>query len=69
MNIKVNGNDQKIDREYTVKELLDVLNVKMKEYVTVQLNDEILSRDDFDKITVKDGDIVEFLYYMGGGGR
>ncbi|WP_233432471.1 MULTISPECIES: sulfur carrier protein ThiS [Thermoanaerobacterium] len=69
MNIKVNGNDQKIDREYTVRELLDVLNVKMKEYVTVQLNDEILSRDDFDKIIVKDGDTVEFLYYMGGGSR
>lgn len=49
--------------------MLDVLNVKMKEYVTVQLNDEILSRDDFDKIIVKDGDTVEFLYYMGGGSR
>lgn len=67
MTIKVNGNNVTLDKEYNVKDLLDVLNVKMKEYVTVQINEEILSRDDFESKIVKDGDAVEFLYYMGGG--
>lgn len=36
-------------------------------YVTVEVNDEVIDRKDFSVKTVKDGDRVEFLYYMGGG--
>jgi len=31
------------------------------------LNGDILDRGDFDGAAVKDGDTVEFLYFMGGG--
>lgn len=51
----------------TIFEMLDALNVSMKEYVTVQLNGQIIPRSEYDKVTVKDGDEVEFLYFMGGG--
>ena len=33
----------------------------------VKLNGEIVQRDAFTATTVKDGDTVEFLYFMGGG--
>ena len=36
-------------------------------YVTVELNGEILDRANFGATHVKDGDTVEFLYFMGGG--
>jgi sulfur carrier protein len=31
------------------------------------LNGEILRRSEFDNTSVADGDVVEFLYFMGGG--
>ncbi|ACM60285.1 sulfur carrier protein [Caldicellulosiruptor bescii] len=67
MKIKANGNEVQIEREMTIFELLDVLDVSMKEYVTVQINGQIIPRSEYDKVTVKDGDEVEFLYFMGGG--
>ena len=38
-------------------------------YVTVTLNDEFVERDNFETTVLKDGDVVEFLYFMGGGAR
>jgi sulfur carrier protein len=69
MQIKVNGKDVKLENEISVRELLDVEQVQTPEYVTVQLNGEFVERDDFGKTVVKHGDVVEFLYFMGGGVR
>ncbi len=67
MTITINGKQNTFDEEMSVQELLEKTEVDMQEYVTVQLNDEIISRKEFNGITVRDGDRVEFLYYMGGG--
>lgn len=67
MTITINGKQNLFETEMTVQELLEKTEVDMQEYVTVQLNDEILNRKDFGKITIHDNDRVEFLYYMGGG--
>lgn len=69
MNITVNGKPAEISGEITVSALLDEVKAEMPEYVSVQLNGEIIARGDFDTITVKEGAVVEFLYYMGGGMR
>ena len=37
------------------------------EYVTVTVNDEFVESGDFGNTVLKDGDTVEFLYFMGGG--
>ncbi len=69
MDLTVNGKPATIDG----KEALDVvtllaeLKVEQPEYVTVELNGEILDREAFPTTTVKSGDSVEFLYFMGGG--
>ncbi len=69
MNLTVNGKPAAIDAkaELNVTELLTVLNVEQPDYVTVELNGEILERDNFGSTLVRDGDAVEFLYFMGGG--
>jgi sulfur carrier protein len=67
MLIKVNGKDLALEKELSVKELIDVQRVEAPEYVTVQINEEFVDRNDFASIIIKDGDIVEFLYFMGGG--
>jgi sulfur carrier protein len=67
MNITVNGKPAEISGEITVSALLEEVKAEMPEYVSVQLNGGIIARADFDKTTVKEGAVVEFLYYMGGG--
>lgn len=67
MTVTINGKQTDFEQELTVQELLEQTQVEMQEYVTVQLNDEILKRENFDTVKVRDGNRVEFLYYMGGG--
>ena len=69
MNLTVNGKPASIAEQnpISVTLLLETLQVAQREYVTVELNGDILDRGDFDGATVKDGDTVEFLYFMGGG--
>jgi sulfur carrier protein len=65
--ITANGKPVEISGELSVSKLLEEINVEMPEYVSVQLNGEMLLRADFDATQVKEGAEVEFLYYMGGG--
>ena len=67
MTIQINGEPADISGEMTVTELLTVREVRMPDMVTVELNGEILKRADFQATTIKAGDKVEFLYFMGGG--
>ncbi|OHE22426.1 MAG: thiamine biosynthesis protein ThiS [Syntrophus sp. RIFOXYC2_FULL_54_9] len=69
MILNVNGKKAVIaDKEsLTISGLLDVLNVSDPLYVTVELNGDILKRANFDGTFVRDGDEMEFLYFMGGG--
>lgn len=67
MKITVNGEKKQLDKEVNILDLLEILHVKMPEMVSVELNGEIVDRDDFSQILVKEEDEVEFLYFMGGG--
>jgi len=67
MNVKINGDDVELTAEMSVSELLLERNVKMPDMVSVELNGAIVDRADFAATVVRDGDAVEFLYFMGGG--
>ena len=67
MQITVNGKPAEATDNITINELLKELKVETPEYVSVELNGDILDREAFAVTTVSDGDVVEFLYYMGGG--
>lgn len=69
MKLTVNGAPLEIEQPISVKELLVVAKAEQPEYVTVQLNGEFIDHKGFEQTTVKDGDVVEFLYFMGGGAR
>ena len=51
----------------TVRELIQIENVETPEYVTVSLNEEFIEKAAFESTVLKDGDSVEFIYFMGGG--
>ena len=68
MKLWINGTEESVDNDnLNISELLKVKKVKMPEMVSVELNDEFLNRENFDKINIKEGDKIEFLYFMGGG--
>ena len=66
MVITVAGEKKEVKDGLTLPELIEQENVETPEYVTVSVNDEFIEKADFDK-ALKDGDEVEFLYFMGGG--
>ena len=41
--------------------------MEQPDYVTVELNGDILERETSAATIVNDGDTLEFLYFMGGG--
>jgi len=68
MKLTINGKEKEFEQaSLTVTELLKAESVDMPEMVTVEHNGDILERETFDTKTVKDGDSLEFLYFMGGG--
>lgn len=69
MNVTVNGKDLSLDKSINLKELLVVAKAEQPDYVTVELNGEFVDHKGFESTFVKDGDKIEFLYFMGGGAR
>jgi sulfur carrier protein len=67
MVVQINGESTDLRSEMTVTELLADQKVKMPDMVSVELNGDILDRSAFENTTIKDGDKIEFLYFMGGG--
>ena len=67
MIITVAGEKKEYKEGLTLPELIEAENVETPEYVTVSLNDEFVTKEDRETTVLKEGDSVEFLYFMGGG--
>ena len=65
MKVVING----IAENTTAATVLDLLRAKdvTPQLVAVEVNERILDREEFGRTPIKDGDAVEFLYFMGGG--
>lgn len=67
MKLMINGKPRKAPDSITVAQLLEQERVEMPHYVSVQVNEEFIRREHFDRAYLSEGDRVDFLYYMGGG--
>lgn len=67
MTITVAGEKKNYEEGLTVKQLIDAEQIDNPLYVTVTINDDFVKGDEFETTEVKEGDSVEFLYFMGGG--
>ena len=65
--IIVNGEAQEVQLPISLTELIKQNDVLQPEMVSVQVNDDFVDRDEWDDVTIKEGDAVDFLYFMGGG--
>ena len=65
--ITVNGEKQEVKTPISVSELIKINNVAQHDMVSVQVNDDFVDRTEWDGLQIKEGDAVDFLYFMGGG--
>jgi len=65
--ITVNGEVQEVQPGISLTELIKQNNVEQPEMVSVQVNDDFVDRTEWDSLEIKEGDTVDFLYFMGGG--
>ena len=65
--ITVNGEPQEVQLPLSLTELIKQNDVQQPEMVSVQVNDDFVDRAEWDSLQIKEGDTVDFLYFMGGG--
>ncbi len=65
MQVKINGKTENIQGG-TVLDLLKAKNIE-PQMVAIEVNDAMLERSHLATTTLKEGDQIEFLFYMGGG--
>jgi sulfur carrier protein len=67
MIITVAGVKKEVADGLTVAQLVIDEKVETPQYVTVTINDDFVESGTFESTVLKEGDSVEFLYFMGGG--
>ena len=66
MTITVTGVKKEVADGLTLAQLVIDEKVETPEYVTASVNDDFVSSSSFEDTVLKDGDNVEFIYFMGG---
>ena len=66
MTVVVNGEPRKLTGPATVADLLARLGLDPR-MVVVELNREIIRRPRVSEVSLKDGDAVELVHFVGGG--
>jgi sulfur carrier protein len=67
MKLVVNGTDVDVSDGINVSQLLVERKVRLPDMVSVELNETVLLRPEFETTLLREGDRVELLYFMGGG--
>jgi sulfur carrier protein len=65
--IKVNDEVQEVSLPMTLAELMTENKVLQPDMLSIQLNGEFVEKEAYGTTVVKEGDEVDFLYFMGGG--
>lgn len=67
MTITVAGEAKTFDDGISLARLMELEQIENAAYVTAAVNDELVRADSFGLRMLEDGDVVELLYFMGGG--
>jgi sulfur carrier protein len=69
MRLVVAGVEKEYPEGLNLSGLVELEKVSTPQYVTVSLNEAFVEHGSFTSTSLREGDTVEFLYFMGGGGR
>ena len=64
--IKINGENKFIPQNISIVELLEIFKIN-KERVVIELNKEIIKKDRYNSISIKENDGFEIITFVGGG--
>ena len=64
--IRLNGKAREVSSGLTVRGLLESLELRPG-MVVVELNRDILERDSYAAVPVREGDTIELVHFVGGG--
>ena len=64
--VHVNGKEREVRSGLSVHQLVESFDLNPL-LIVVELNREILSRDQFKDVQVSEGDAVELVHFVGGG--
>ncbi|MBV8051871.1 MAG: sulfur carrier protein ThiS [Acidobacteriaceae bacterium] len=66
MKLQINGEERDFESAFSLQALLEQLGMKA-DRVAIELNREIVPRDQWAATTLKDGDRLEIVHFVGGG--
>ncbi len=66
INVMINGKTESIAAGISLQSLLKLLGIK-SERVAIEYNREIIDRNQFDALHLKEGDRLEIITFVGGG--
>lgn len=66
MIIHLNGKPQEFDEPLNITQLLEIIEVRVNLFV-VEHNTNIIHKDEYDKVFLKDQDKIEIVSFVGGG--
>lgn len=66
MEIQVNGKKMELEQAVTLEELVTILKHD-KRQIAAEVNLEIIEKDKYTEVMLKEGDVVEIVSFMGGG--
>ena len=69
MQITVGGQNKNYPDGISLLQLAEKEKIENPNYATAVVNDDYVRYDDFASVVLSDGDTVEFVYFMGGGGH
>lgn len=64
--IVINGDEKFIPKDISILELLNTYKIN-KDRVVIELNKNIISKNDFEKTVLRNKDLVEIVTFVGGG--
>ncbi len=64
--IKLNGRERLVEEKTKLSKLVKNLNIPIKK-VAIELNEEIVDKNNMQKINLKKNDKIEIVHFIGGG--
>lgn len=68
MKLQINGDEKDFQDVHTLAELVEKLGMK-QDRVAIELNREIVPRGAWSETTLAEGDRLEIVHFVGGGGE
>lgn len=66
INLMINGKARELDKEVDLASYLDSFGLDLQ-HIAVGYNGQVLSKDEFGQVELKEGDVLEIVRPVGGG--